>query len=109
MPKRPPSGPPIRAELTPDKKRKAIRRFEALMERFEVFDPETISGRKDPKVTELAAAAKGALEKTYLPGTTQNKQFSRLGHIEYAMPMYVDRPTPVPEVREALRRVKGDC
>ena len=81
---------------------------DVLIERFEAFDPETIGGRDDPKITELAAAAKGALEKTYLPGTTQNTQFSRLGHIEYAMPMYVGRPTPVPEVREALRHTKAD-
>jgi hypothetical protein len=108
MARRSTSDAPVRAELSPDEGRKAVRRFEALIERFDSFDPDSLQGRDDPRITELAAAAKSALEKAYPPGTTQNKQLSRLGSIEYSMPMYVNRPTPAHEVREAMRRVKGE-
>lgn len=100
---------PARAELSQDEKRKAIRRFEALLSRFEQFDPESIQDRRDPRVTELAAAGKSALERAYPPDTIQNRQFARLGSIEYSIPMYGGHDTPVHEVQDALRRIKADC
>jgi predicted nucleotide-binding protein len=109
MARRTTSDEPARADLSPDEKRKAIRRFEALLARFEEFNPETLKGRDDPKITELAAAAQSALEKTFPRGTAQNRQFSRLGSIEYAIPMYTNRPAPDHEVREALGRRKTEC
>jgi len=108
MARRSTSTSPSRAELTLDEKRKAIRRFQGLIERFEAFDPETLVGSKDPKITELAAAAQSALEKTYPPDSTQYNQLSRLSSIEYAMPLYMGRPTPVHEVIEALADVKAN-
>lgn len=108
MAKRSTSDKPTRAELNSDERRKAIRRFEALIERFESFDPDVLQGSDDPSITEIAVAAKSALERTYPSGTVQNKQFSRLGAIRYSMPMYTNRPTPVHEVHEAMRRVKGE-
>ncbi len=103
------SDEPSRAVLSLDEKRKAIRRFEALLARFEEFDAQTLAGRDDPRITELAAAAESALEKTYPRGTVQNTQFRRLASIEYAVPMYTNRPPPVHEVREALERRKTEC
>jgi predicted nucleotide-binding protein len=107
MPKRPSSNPPTRAFLTAHEKLKAVRRFQALMERFESFEPQTIADMYDPKIDELAVAARSALERTYPPGTTQYDQLSRLADIQYAVPVYAGRPTPEHEVRDALAKMKA--
>jgi predicted nucleotide-binding protein len=100
---------PVRAELTTDEKRKAIRRFEGLMEKFEAFDPAAIQGSRDPKIVELAAAARSALEKTYPQGTTQYEQLLRLTAVEYSFSIYAGGGTPVHEIHEGLQTAKSDC
>lgn len=100
---------PQRIELEPEEKRRAIRRFEALASKISDFDPASVEGRDDPRVIEIAAAARSALEKTYPPGTTQYYQLSALSSIEYSMPLYAGRPTPLSEVREGLTRAKAEC
>lgn len=99
---------PLRVELSPTDKGKAIRRFDALISRFEAFDPESIQDQTDSKITEIAAAARSAVEKTYPPGTMQNNQLSSLISLDYAIPLYAGRRTPPHELREALRTIKSD-
>lgn len=109
MARRPTPPAPAPAALSSDDKRKGIRRFEAVLQRLESFDPRSVSGNDDPKITELAAAAKSALEKTFYDGTIENRRFARIGQIEYSMPMYVGGHTPLDETIDALIRMKGEC
>lgn len=72
-----------------------------------IFQPTAIQHRDDPRVIEIAAAARNAVEKTYPSDSTQARLLKPLCSIQYAIPTYADQSTPMQEVQEALTRVRN--
>ncbi|MPY71295.1 MAG: nucleotide-binding protein [Alphaproteobacteria bacterium] len=81
---------------------RAVERFRTLIKRLEQFEPEEINDREEAAISDLEAAIRTAVEKTYPAGSTQYNQLTQAFMLDRAG-YNIGNETSIHEVREGLK------
>lgn len=108
MAQKSPEAPPVIVKLPAAEIRKAITRFEKLIELFEDFDPQSIQERGALQVKELGMAAQNAVERTYPTDSAQYERLSSLWFLDRA-PINMIDDTPIEVVRNGYNEAKAEA
>lgn len=105
MPRRPISQAPQAADLSPDRMRQGVRRLERVIVEVQAFDPGTIQTYDDTsRADAISTSVKGALAQTFGHNTAEYQRYS--GAAMFSWPINYMHPTPIPEIRESVRRCR---
>ena len=98
-------APPERqsAQLTPEEMQAAIPKLTRRIGDLEAFDPETVEDRSDPKLEALEASIDRTLASIFGTETTDYQRYRAATNLDTAS-INMMYPTPIPEVRDGLRR-----
>ena len=100
----PPTPQP--AQLTPDQIATGIRRLKKRIVELEQFDPEAVDDSSDPTIEGLQASIETALVSTFGSDTADYHRYSSAAYL-HSGSISMFGPTPVHEVRDALRKSKA--